>query len=157
METKVYFRETQQYRQPWLWGLLAVRPVLVIVGWLRGNRSRGDVLRELASFLGVALLLGSTRLTTEVRDDGLYLKFEPFHRSFKRIPFSDLTDLQEAGYSPLGRGGWGLRWSPNGVAYTVSGKTGVRFERVSGESVYIGSNRPDELVGAVQEATEKTI
>lgn len=171
METEVRFREVQEYRQPWLWALLAVRPLLVVVGWLRGNRSRSDVLRELAGFAGVALLLGRTRLTTEVRDDlsasegssqaersgGVYLKFEPFHRSFKRIPFSDLADVRATGYSPLRYGGWGFRWSPRGVAYTVSGKSGVRFERASGKSVFVGSDRPDELLAAVQEATGREV
>lgn len=153
MATEVHFRETQQFRQPWLWGLLAVRPVIVLVGWLRGNRSRSDLLRELASALGVALLLGVTRLTTEVRDDGVYVKFEPFHRSFRRIPFSALADVRAESYRPLRYGGWGFRWRPGEVAYTVSGRSGVQFERQGERSVFVGSDRTDEFLAAVQEAS----
>ncbi|USZ68211.1 DUF6141 family protein [Halorussus salilacus] len=157
METEVLFRETQTYRQPWLWGLLALRPALTLVGLARGTRTRADAARELASFLGVALLLGTTRLTTEVRDDGVYLKFEPFHRSFRRIPLEDIEEFEAAGYSPLRYGGWGFRWTPSSVAYTVSGRSGVVFDRTNGRSVYVGSDRPDELLAAVQEATNRTV
>ncbi|NEU56403.1 hypothetical protein [Halorussus sp. MSC15.2] len=92
-----------------------------------------------------------------VREDGIYVEFAPFHRSFRRIPFSDLADVQETGYGPLRYGGWGIRWSPSGVAYTASGRSGVRFERTDGKSTFVGSDRPDELVAAVQEASSQTV
>ena len=157
MESEVRFREVQQYRQRWLWGLLAVRPILALVGLLRGTKSKGDVGRELLGFAGVALLLGVTRLVTEVRDDGVYVKFEPFHRSFRRVPFADIATFEAAGYSPMRYGGWGVRWTPRRLAYTVSGRSGVQFERTSGKPLYVGSDRPEELVAAVQDATEREI
>lgn len=157
METEVRFRETQAYRQPWLWSLLAVRPALALVGLARGTKSKGAVARQLAASVGVGLLLWTARLTTEVRDDGLYVKFEPFHRSFKRIPFEDISAYEAAGYSPLRYGGWGFRWTPRTVAYTVSGRSGVNFERANGKSLYVGSDRPSELMAAVQEATGRTM
>ncbi|WP_158056571.1 hypothetical protein [Halorussus halophilus] len=157
MNAEVRFREVQQFRQWWLWGLLAIRPVLALVGLARGTKTRGDAARELFVSLSVAVLLGSARLVTEVRDDGLYVKFEPFHRSFERIPFADISSFESAGYSPLRYGGWGFRWTPRRLAYTVSGRSGVQFERANGKSLYVGSDRPDELVAAVQEATDPEI
>lgn len=157
MATTVLFRETQEYRQPWLWALLAVRPLLALVGLARGRKSKGEVVRQLVASLGVGLLLWTARLTTEVRDDGLYVKFEPFHRSFKRIPFDEISEYEAAGYSPFRYGGWGFRWTPNTVVYTVSGRSGVNFERTSGKSLYVGSDKPSELMAAVQEATERTV
>lgn len=157
MATKVSFREVQQYRQPWLWALLSVRPLLALVGLARGTRSKREVAREVAATVGVGLLVWTARLTTEVRDDGVYVRFEPFHREFKRIPFDDIVSFEGAGYSPLRFGGWGYRWTPGTTAYTVSGRSGVSFERASGKSLYVGSNRPDELIGAVQEATDREL
>ena len=157
MDTEIHFRETQEYRQPWLWVLLAVRPMLALVGVARGTKSKGDVARQLVASVGVGLLLWTARLTTEVRDDGVYVKFEPFHRSFKRIPFDEISEYEAAGYSPLRYGGWGFRWTPRRVAYTVSGRSGVNFERANGKSVYVGSDRPSELMGAVQEQTGRTV
>jgi len=157
METKVHFRETQAFDQPWLWGLLGLGAVADVVNLARGKRSARETITRLGALGAAALLLRVATLETEVREDGLYVRFSPFHRSAKRIPFSDLADVQETGYSPVRYGGWGIRWSPQGIAYTVSGKSGVRIERADGKSVFVGSDRPDELVAAVQEATERTI
>ena len=157
METTVHFRETQVFDQPWLWGLLGLSALADLVNLARGKRSARETVGRLAALGAAALLLRVATLQTEVRDDGLYLRFAPFHRSAKRIPFADLADLQETGYSPVRYGGWGIRWSPRGIAYTVSGKSGVRVERTDGKSVFVGSDRPDELVAAVQEATERTV
>lgn len=33
------------------------------------------------------------RLVTEVRDDGVYLKFAPLHRSLHRIPWEDVRSI----------------------------------------------------------------
>jgi len=157
METEVHFRESQQFDQPWLWGLLALRTLADLVALARRKRSLGETVRRLAAVGAAALFFRVARLDTEVRDDGLYVKFAPLHRSAKRVPFADLADVQETGYSPLRYGGWGLRWTPSGWAYTVSGNSGVRFERAGGKSLVVGSSRPDELVAAVQEASERTV
>jgi hypothetical protein len=157
METEVHFREAQRFDQPWLRGLLALRALADIAGLVRRKRSLRETVRRLAAFGAVALLLRVARLDTEVREDGLYVEFAPLHRSVKRMPFSDIADVQETGYSPLRYGGWGLRWTPSGVAYAVRGTGGVRFERTGGESLVVGSERPDELVAAVQAASEREV
>ncbi|UPW00513.1 hypothetical protein M0R88_00055 [Halorussus gelatinilyticus] len=157
METEVHFRETQQFDQPWLWGLLALRALADLLALARRKRTLGETARRLAALGAAALFLRVARLDTEVRDDGLYVKFAPLHRSAKRVAFADLADVQETGYSPMRYGGWGLRWTPSGTAYTVRGTGGVRFERAGGRSLVVGSERPDELVAAVQEATDRTV
>ncbi|WP_132060482.1 DUF6141 family protein [Halorussus amylolyticus] len=157
METEVRFREVQQFRQPWLWGLLGAQALLVAVSLVRGRRSARATARRLLVLGGVALFFRSATLYTEVRDEGVYVKFAPLHRSFRRIPFSALADVQATGYSPLRYGGWGVRWSPSGVAYTVSGRSGVRLERANGRSVFVGSDRPDELLAAVQDTTRREV
>lgn len=174
-ETDVHFRETQTFSQPWLWAVLGIGALVTLADFARGNRSTRKTARNLLALGAVALPLRTASLTTEVRDDeisageasggssqaersgGVYVKFAPLHRSFRRIPFSDVADVQATGYSPLRYAGWGIRWSPSGIAYTVSGKSGVRFERSDGTSVFVGSDSPDDLIAAVQEASERTI
>ena len=157
METEVHFRETLQFRQPWLRGLFGLSALVTLASLARGNRTVREAGRDLLALGGAALLVRVASLTTEVRDDGVYVRFAPFHSSFRRIPFSDLTDVQATGYSPLRYGGWGIRWSPSGVAYTVSGKTGIRLEWNGEQSVFVGSDRPDELLAAVQAASEREV
>lgn len=157
METEVHFRETQTFDRLWLRALLALSALAAVANLLRGKRTVRETAGRLAALGGAALLFRVATLRTEVRDDGVYVQFAPFHRSANRVPFSELADVQATGYSPLRYGGWGIRWSPSGVAYTVSGKSGVRFERAGGKSTFVGSDRPDELVAAVQEASEREV
>jgi hypothetical protein len=70
------YRELQVFPRPWLLALLgaialflAVVAPLSILSWaLRGV---------------VAAFLSSLRLRTEVRDDGVFVKLRPIHRSFR--------------------------------------------------------------------------
>jgi len=157
METQVHYRETQTFDQPWLWGLLGGQALVVLLRAARGKRSARETVPALVPVLAAAALARTATLYTEVRDDGIYVKFGPFHRSFRRVPFSDLADVQSMGYSPLRYGGWGIRWRPSEMAYTASGTTGVRFERSDGTSVFVGSENPDELLAAVQEASSREV
>jgi len=157
METEVRFREVQRFRQPWLWAMLGAQAVLALARGARGRWSRRETARRLAALAATALLLRSVRLYTEVRDDGVYVKFAPLHRTSRRISLSELADIQATGYSPLRYGGWGIRWRPSGIAYTVSGTSGVRLERTNGRSVFVGSDRPDELLAAIQDATARAV
>jgi len=157
MDTEVRFREVQRLRRSRVWALLGAQAVLALAGCARGRWSRRETARRLAAVGAVALLLRSVRLYTEVRDDGVYVKFAPLHRSFRRIRFGDIEDVQATGYSPLRYGGWGIRWRPSGIAYTVSGASGVRLARTTGDSVFVGSDRPDELLAAIQDATAREV
>ena len=157
METTIHFRETQQLRQPWLWGLLGLSALVALANLARGKHSSRETARQFLGLGAAALLLRVARLSTEVRDDEVYVRFAPFHRSFRKTPFADVTDVQATGYSPLRYGGWGIRWSPSGVAYTVSRQSGIRLARDGGRSVFVGSDDPDELLAAVQEASEREV
>ena len=148
MEGEPYFREVQRFRQPWLWVLLGGVSLLMIA---LGPISWGGLV-----VVGtVAMLLYSLRLETEVRADGIYLKMWPLHRSVRRVPWSEIERYEPTQYSPLQEfGGWGIRWTPGKLAYNVSGDRGVRIERTTGRVVLVGSQRPEELVRAIDEAVQ---
>lgn len=146
MEQEPTFREIQRFRQPWIWGLLGGIALLMLV--------LGPVSWVGLLVVGtVAGLVYSLRLQTEVRTDGIYLQMWPLHRSFRRIPWSDIERYESTRYRPLREfGGWGIRWTPGKLAYNVSGTQGVRIGRTDGRTVLVGSQRPEELVGAIDEA-----
>ncbi|WP_380676926.1 DUF6141 family protein [Salinigranum sp. GCM10025319] len=139
------YREVQRFRQLWLWVLLGGIALLVVmlgsISWL-----------GLGIVGAVAVFLYSLRLETEVRDDGIYLKMWPLHRSFRRIPWSEIDRYESRAYRPLREfGGWGIRWAPGKLAYTVSGNQGIWLQRTSGRSVLIGSQHVDEFATAIDE------
>jgi hypothetical protein len=142
MVEAVSFRETQRFRQPWLWVFLAVSALVSLV------RRRW---RKVAMLAVVAGLFSTSRLTTEVREDGVYIQFEPFHRSFRRIAFEDIEHSGPLKFDFLTYGGIGLRWTPDAIAYTTRRGEGVEIDRTDGKTVVIGSQQPDQLAAAIAE------
>ena len=137
------YREDQRFSPWWLLVLLGSITLLLLAlgsfavpGW---------------AIVGViAVLLFSVRLRTEVREDGVYVKLWPIHRSFRRIPWADIERHGPIEYNSLLRfGGWGLRITPSTAAYNVGGNSGVTIERSGQRTIVIGSERPEELSEAI--------
>lgn len=103
----------------------------------------------------VAALFFLLGLETEVRSDGLYVRFAPFHIRFKRFARDDLTEFYARQYRPVREyGGWGIRCSfKSGKAYNTSGDRGVQLVFKSGKRLLIGSQRSEELEQAIRSIT----
>jgi len=163
----VLFREVQHFRQPWLWLLvLGVSAVTlyamvqqIFLGKPFGDNPASDaVLIVIVVVFGFCfpLLFYLLHLKTEVRGDGLYYRFFPFHLSVQRIPLEDLKSFEARTYSPLREyGGWGIRWGAGGKAYNVAGKRGVQLELAGGQRITIGSRRAQELADALAQAMDR--
>lgn len=144
--TDVSFREVQRFRQPWLWALLAVVSLSAIV-------SGGPIGLLVAG--AIVVFMWSLRLETEVRADGLYLKFTPFHQSFRHVPWSEMDSVEAVTYRPIREyGGWGIRWGSGKLAYNVSGSQGVRIERTADKELLVGSQQPYDLARMMRNAMQ---
>ena len=101
----------------------------------------------------VTVILIFARLQTRLSESSLYMRFFPFHFSYRKIDFDTIATVYARSYQPLGEfGGWGIRWTPHGRAYSVSGNRGVQLELKDGKNILIGSQRADELASLLQEA-----
>jgi hypothetical protein len=161
------YRETQHFRQLWLWALVLFIALLSIYGAFQqlilgkpfGNNPAPDsVMVILAIIFGIVLplFMFKTNLTTEVHSDGLYFRFFPFHLSFRGIAAEEIRGYEACIYRPIrDYGGWGIRYGRKGKAYNVSGNRGVRLELSKGKHLLIGSKRPEELVEALNLASGK--
>jgi hypothetical protein len=90
------------------------------------------------------------QLLTEVRPDGLFIRFVPLHLSFKRIPLENFRSYKAVIYRPIrDYGGWGIRYGWKGKSYSMSGNRGVEFEPWQGRRLLIGSQLPEQLAGAI--------
>jgi hypothetical protein len=155
--SKVYLREVQRFGQPWIWGLLA----LIVAGaWYSafrqlflnkpvGTHPAPDSLMAViwgVFGIGFPLFFWILRLITEVREDGLYVRFIPFHRRFIKISGTDIICAEVYTFRPLrDYGSWGIRCGPRGKAYTVKGDQGVELELRDGRRLMIGSQRAQAL------------
>jgi len=168
-EERVLFREEQQLRQWWI-GLLLGAVVIgtiapfgpELVEHFKEDKAWRELPRDdkvgvvvvtssIALALVVVVLMWALKLITEVREDGLYVRFFPLHLSFKRIDLGDVVACEAVTYSPLWEfGGWGIRRGRTSRAYNVSGNRGVRLTFADGKSLVIGSQEAEELAGAIE-------
>lgn len=155
--THAYFYESQRFSQGWLWLLLAGANGIVLWQWLETSSTEdGWVgLAALGLTLAVTLLLLVFKLETQITDQGVAVRFFPFHQSYKTNAFADLAEVYVRKYSPLGEfGGWGLRYSLSGKgkAYNVKGDQGLQLVLANGSKLLIGTQRPHELKAALEQA-----
>ena len=160
------FREVQQFRQPWVWLMLALIGLglgamfihgfytQLYLGQPWGDRPMSDAGLALSALLsllltaGIALLMYSLKLVTRVDNDGVHIRFFPL--SSRRIPFNNILSCRARKYRPIREyGGWGIRFSRRGRAYNVSGNEGVQLELAEGKPVLIGSRQAEVLAQAI--------
>ena len=161
---EVIFREVQRFAQWWIWLIVIIAAgfawFTVIVQLFMGD-SFGEYLFRDIMVLVIWVLVGILLpllfvfacLFIEVRQDALYYRFVPFHRSFRRIDYVDIESCEARTYRPIREyGGWGLRWSSRGRAYNVKGDRGVQLVFTDGRRLLFGSQLADELASAINQA-----
>jgi len=119
------------------------------------HESREIILTLLAGIgvpIAIMALFLLLKLETEVKPDGIYVRFFPFHIRFKRFGTEDLSEYYARRYKPIWEyGGWGIRYGlRNGKAYNVSGNRGVQLVFKSGKKLLIGSQKPEQLEAAIR-------
>lgn len=166
-ETQPVFREVQPLRQPWVWAIVVGVAALTKVVFVKQvilkqpfgkNPMQDSVLVVIWAIFGLIFPIVAfiSKLITEVHSDGIYIRYMPFHWSFRRIGFEDIAHYEVRVYNPIREyGGWGIRKGINGTAYNVSGNEGVLLLLNSGKQILIGSQRPGELAQAIQSIKDK--
>jgi len=161
---QVLFREVQRFRQPWLWlvaamGLstYAIAQQLLLDEAIEGGAATDAVMVAIGLLVGAGLplFLLLANLATEVRRDGIYVRFSPLGFSYQRIPLDQIAEYYVRTYSPLREyGGWGIKGGAAGQAFNVSGNMGLQLELVDGNATLIGSRRAEDLARAVERAKQ---
>ena len=147
-KNNIIFREVQQFRQAWLW--------VIIIFLASFSLYAAPLILRVIFGIALPIFFYLLKLTTEVRSDGLYIRFFPLHFSFRRIPLGELKRYEVRIYRPIREyGGWGIRYGFKGKAYNVSGNRGVQLELLKGKRLLIGSQRSEELANAIGLALRK--
>ena len=162
-ENETTFHEEQQFRQMWVWIILIIPTIILwyiaiqelVFGNTVGNSNMSKEMM-FAFWFGFGVLFPlffyKLKLITQVRRDGLYIKFAPIHFSFKKIQLANLKRNFICNYDPIGEyGGWGIKHGKNGKVYNVSGNRGVQLEFMDRKNILIGSQKPDQLNSAIEQ------
>jgi len=162
----IVFREVQRFKQPWLWALILLAAgfawftfIWELYASLSPDREDGQVwiasIIALLLGLGLPALFTSSKLVVEVRHDGLYYRYHPFHLRTRRIASEEIRTAEPRTYRPIAEyGGWGIHggWRKGGgVAYNVYGNEGVQLELADGKRILFGSQRAGEFAAALKE------
>jgi len=140
-------------------GLSVVISVIALQEAFAGEGSQETLEIVLAVVFGIGVPTAITalffllKLETEVRSDGLYVRYFPFHIRFKRFAADELSEYYARKYKPIREyGGWGIRCGlfGKGKAYNTSGNKGVQLVFKNGKRLLIGSQKAEELENAIR-------
>lgn len=152
----ILFEETQKFRQLWfvlimlgfnslgLYGIISQ----LYFGLPFGNNPASDsglIIIEIG-ILVFTFLLMNVKLETQIKKDGIYVKFIPFIFKFKHFEWSQLEKTYITKYKPIiDYGGWGWRIGAKGKAYNISGNMGLQLVFMDNKKLLIGTQKPDEI------------
>jgi len=144
------YREVQNFRQKWLWTLLILTGLVSIYFPFKTQMIVEAVILAVIYSVFLAAFY-SIRLETHIDENGIFYRFWPFHLKERKIDYEDIKEFQAGHYSPLREfGGWGLRWRPGKVAFSVSGNECACIEREKGRKIILGTQKPEELMEEVE-------
>jgi hypothetical protein len=165
MHSEIRFTETQKFDQWWLRLLLLLVNAFVAYGTYRqvvldvpfGDHPTSNPLLLCIFFLVllVTALLLFTRLETLISEDGVYVRFYPFHLQYKSYKWNQIARHAVVVYKPLSDyGGWGLRISGSGTALTTAGNQGLQLELHNGKRLLIGTRNAEAMKAALTKISQ---
>lgn len=104
----------------------------------------------------VPALIASIRLIIRVDEDALRVRLVPIWAT--SIPLDRIERVEPVAYRPLLEyGGWGVRYGirRGGWAWTIGGNRGVRLTLAEGRSILIGTETPEALAAAIEDARRR--
>ena len=127
---------------------IALTASVILIAYILANVGINWTALAVLIILGVALILFSS-LTVSIWDEILEIRFGP-GLIRKKFHIRDI-ELSQVVRNPWYYG-WGIRLTPHGWFYNVSGFSAVEIKLKAGKSYRIGTDVPHELMEAIQQA-----
>ena len=144
----------QRFRNIWIWTLIILLNIFLVYCLISqivfdkpvGNHPVSNLALFIICLIPFALLilLLIMYLRVDVTKDEILIEYFPFLK--KRILMSEISDIKQVTYRPVqDYGGWGIRYSTKGTAYTIHGNQGLELKLISGKNILIGINKHSDL------------
>ncbi len=126
----------------------AMAAVMVLIGVVLANAGINWIAIGVAVVIATALVLFSS-LTVVIWEEELEVRFGPglIRKRFKLGDIESCRAVKNHWYY-----GWGIRLTPHGVLYNVSGFHAVELKLRTGKKFRIGTDVPQELEEAIRQA-----
>ncbi|MHC1709329.1 MAG: DUF6141 family protein [Methanomassiliicoccales archaeon] len=155
-----HFHEVQ-YLRAW-WYLLLVLSIAGLIYWgaiqqlyfgvpWGDNPGSDGLMWFLLVVFGILfpVFLLTIHMTTTVTDT-INIRFFPIMNKPKRITRQEIVTYSVVTYRPISEyGGWGIKGTSGHRAYNMSGNRGVRITFANGNTVLIGTQKPEQLYTAI--------
>ena len=125
--------------------------LLIVLAMFTAEGQSASVVTGVLGLMFIGAVLFSS-LTVSVTRATLKFYFGPGFWS-KRIPVGDITSIRVVQNSWWY--GWGIRYTPHGWLYNVSGLQAVEIEIEGDRSIRIGTDKPERLKKALLQARSK--
>ncbi|MFC2032761.1 hypothetical protein ACFLUS_05365 [Chloroflexota bacterium] len=127
--------------------IVVMAAVMVLIGVVLANAGINWIAIGVLVVIAVALVLFSS-LTMVIWEDELEARFGPgpIRKRFKLDEIESWQVVRNHWYY-----GWGIRLTPHGVLYNVSGFDAVEIKLRTGKKFRIGTDVPQELEEAIRQ------
>ncbi|MGB2814285.1 MAG: hypothetical protein WBC50_05625 [Dehalococcoidales bacterium] len=128
--------------------IAAMAAVMVLIGVVLANAGINWIAIGVLVVIAVALVLFSS-LTVVIWEEELEVRFGPgpIRKRFKLNEIESCQAVKNHWYY-----GWGIRLTPHGILYNVSGFYAVEIKLRTGRQYRIGTDAPQELEVAIRRA-----
>lgn len=167
MHKEPLFKETQRFRQWWLWVLImacngiifyaAFRQIVLDDAFGKNTMDDAGMIITMIMIIGVNALLLAMRLETSVYEEGIVVRFFPFHLKLRQFAWTDISSAEVRTYSPIREfGGWGLRIGlrGSGKAWNVSGNKGLQLVFKNRKKLLIGTQKGQEMIEVLEKVSK---
>ena len=105
--------------------------------------------------LSVILVIYFIDMRTRIDEEGVYIKYFPFHLKGRIWKWSEIESLNATHYEPLTEfGGWGIRRSFNGnKCYSTKGNFAFKI-RMNNKDILIGTQRKEDALQITRSVDE---
>jgi len=92
-------------------------------------------------------LMLKTALILQVRPDGFYFRYYPFHLRYHKISWLEIKDVEVINFSAIRDfGGYGIKYAKGAKIYVAKGNKGLKVTLMSGRQLIFSSDNPEMLL-----------
>jgi hypothetical protein len=100
----------------------------------------------LLPILLVVNIILASRLITQIRSNGIYVRFPPWQSKFAVFNWTDIAEIYVREYEGVKEFmGWGIRYAPRRMGYIVSASSCIEVILKNGSTLIITTQRPQEM------------
>ncbi len=92
-------------------------------------------------------LILKTALILQVRPDGFYFRYYPFHLRYHKISWLEIKEVELINFSPVRDfGGYGIKYARGAKVYVARGNKGLKITLATDRKLIFSSNHPEILL-----------